>query len=71
MTTPHMPIDDCRACRYSFMDAISGVMMLRCRLTRRHVQNPCLMFEREPGSDVEEYIALQDGHVQPDQGRGD
>ena len=61
------PVAECHACRHSYADETG----LRCKLFKTAAELPCARFEREPGSDVEEYIALQDGHVSPDMGRGD
>ena len=60
------PVADCRACRHSYADTVNA---LCCRLFKCYADLPCARFEREPGSDVAEYIALQDGIDA--QGRGD
>lgn len=62
---------NCCACTHSY--GVPSVMSLSlvCRLTGKDAVIPCLKFCYEPGTDVEEYIALQDGHVTGNQGRGD
>ena len=59
------PVADCRACLHSISSTFD---VLLCGLFKCHADLPCARFEREPGSDVEEYIALQDG---TEQGLGD
>jgi hypothetical protein len=63
----YSPVADCRSCRHS----IDSQLGLWCVLQDGLAEILCLKFERENGSDVEEYIELQDGHVSPVMGRGD
>ena len=57
----------CQACKHSKM---TGELVLWCVLNRA-IASPCKSWEREAGTDCEEYLAFMDGHVSPDMGRGD